>query len=242
MKFVSTFDRYYPYLNDEDIYTIGKVCKKFSKPCLEKLKEINAQKLADEEAEYETIITDDKYITEFSLGKAAAKAIDSLNDKHHVEYFKKEQPPNEVILLTYRILYQLINKEKDILKEKNNEKFWQLFRESMLKHSEGGIGHFIQNEFKNLDFSEENIYRLHLICEGQEERLGPVNIISKKDITAKFICFLIKEALEYIKIVIGVNKNKKVSISVVYKKYLEYIIKKRKENQAILEQLILSES
>ena len=131
-----------------------------------------------------------------------------------------------------------MNKEKDVLKEKDNEKFWKLFRESMLKHSEGGIGQYIQNEFKNLDFSEENIHKVYMLCEGEEEKLGPVNIISKKDLTAKLICFLIKEALEYIKIVIGVNKTKKVSISEVYKKYLEYIIKKRKKNQSIIEQLI----
>jgi len=132
-------------------------------------------------------------------------------------------------------LYQLINKEKDILKENNKEKFWKLFRESMLKNSENGIGNFIKNEFKNLDFSEENIYRLNCLTEGQEERLGPINI-GRKDNTAKFICFLIKNSLEYIKIVIG--RSNKVSNSKVYKNYLEYIIKKREKNKKKLENLL----
>ena len=143
-----------------------------------------------------------KLLIEFTLGKVAQKALEYLNEKDHTEYFQKERAPDEDILLTYRILYQLINKEKDILKENNKEKFWKLFRESMLKNSEKGIGNFILNEFKNLDFSEENIYRLNCLVEGQEERLDPYKIGSKGK-TVKFIIFVIKEALEYIKIVMG---------------------------------------
>ena len=236
MKFISILDKFSPYLTDQDIYSIGKTCSKFYKPCLEKLKEINSQKLSKEQKELESINTgNEKLLSEFTLGKVAVKALENLNQKEHSDYFQNEKAPDDAILLTYRILYQLINKEKDILKEKNNDKFWKLFRENILKNSEKGIGDFIQNEFKNLDFSEENIYRLNCLTEGQEERLGPINI-GKKDNTAKFICFLIKEALEYIKIVIG--KSKKVSNSEVYKKYLEYIIKKREENQKKLENLM----
>ena len=236
MKFISILDKFSPYLTDQDIYSIGKTCSKFYKPCLEKLKEINSQKLSKEQKELEAINTgNEKLLTEFTLGKVAVKALENLNQKEHSDYFQNEKAPDDAILLTYRILYQLINKEKDILNEKNNDKFWKLFRENILKNSEKGIGDFIQNEFKNLDFSEQNIYRLNCLTEGQEERLGPINI-GKKDNTAKFICFLIKEALEYIKIVIG--KSKKVSNSEVYKKYLEYIIKKREENQKKLENLM----
>ena len=236
MKFISILDKFSPYLTDQDIYSIGKTCSKFYKPCLEKLKEINSQKLSKEQKELESINTgNEKLLSEFALGKVAVKALENLNQKEHSDYFQNEKAPDDAILLTYRILYQLINKEKDILNEKNNDKFWKLFRENILKNSEKGIGDFIQNEFKNLDFSEENIYRLNCLTEGQEERLGPINI-GKKDNTAKFICFLIKEALEYIKIVIG--KSKKVSNSEVYKKYLEYIIKKREENQKKLENLM----
>ena len=241
MKFISKLDKYSPYLKEEDLINISKVCKKFSKPCFEKLKEINDQKLSKEEKELETINTEKiNLLTEFNLGKAAVKASESLNDKSHIENFQKEETPNLAIVLTYRILYQLINKEKDILNEKDNVKFWKLFREHLLKNSEKGIGNFIQEEFKNLDFSEQNIEKIYNLCEGQEESLGPINI-GKKDNTAKFFCFLIKEALEYIKISIGTSKTKKTNIGEVYKKYLEYIINKRKENQQKLDKLISKE-
>ena len=238
MKFKSNLDEYSPYLTEEDIFEMGKVCKYFNKPCLAKLKEINSEKLSKIEFKYKDIFNEDRYIKEFTLGKFEFKAIDGLNDNQCIEYFKKEEAPEDIILLIYRILYQLINKEKDILKEKDNQKFWKLFRENILQNSEKGIGYFLQNEFKNLDFSVENIDRLHKLCKGNEEKLGPINIISKRDFTAKLIIFLIKNCLEYINIIIGINKNKRVDISEQYKKYLEYKIKKRKDNQIIIEKMI----
>ena len=230
------FDTFSSFLTEQEIYSIGKTSKKFRKFCLEKLKEINTKKLSKEQKELESINTGyEKLLTELTLGKVSKRCIVNLNEKDHTEYFQNEKAPDEAILLTYRILYQLINKEKNILKENNKEKFWRSFRESMLKNSEKGIGNFIQNEFKNLDFSKENIYRLNCLTEGQEERLGSI-YIGWKDKTAKFISYLIKEALEYIKIFIG--KRKKVPNSEVYKKYLEYIIKKREENKKKLENLL----
>jgi len=226
MKFITNFEKYSPYLTDLDIFTLGKVCKKFNKPCLEKLK----QKI---EKELETINKEGIKLTELTLSKVATKALASLNEKNHMEYFQKEETPEDIVILVYRILLQLINKEKDILNEKDNNKFWKLFREKLLKNSEKGIGDYIQNEFKNLDYSGENIHKLKIMCAGNEEKLGPVHI-GKNDPTAKFICFLIKEALEYIKIFIGSNKNKKVSNSEAYKKYLEYLINKINEKLANL--------
>ena len=114
-----------------------------------------------------------------------------------------------------------------------------LFRENILQNSEKGIGNYIQNEFKNLDFSVENIHKLYLLSEGKELELGPINIINKKDYTAKLISFLIKKPLEYINIIIGTNKYRRAYIGKEYKKYLEYIIKKRKDNQTIIEKLSL---
>ena len=239
MKFISKLDKYSPFLSDQDIYEIGKVSKRFYKPCLEKLKEINLRKLSKEEKELESINeSKEKLITKFTLGKVSGKAIEELNEKNHIEYFQKEKAPEEVILLAYRILFQLINKEKNILKEKNNEEFWKLFRENMLKNSENGIGNYLRHELKYLDFSEENIYKLKCLCEGQEGRLNVINNISKKDYTFKFILFLIRESLEYININIGKYKHKQVIYSEAYNKYLKFIINKRNDNLKKLDNLI----
>ena len=123
------FDTFSSFLTEQEIYSIGKTSKKFRKFCLEKLKEINTKKLSKEQKELESINTGyEKLLTELTLGKVSKKFIENLNEKDHTEYFQNEKAPDEAILLTYRILYQLINKEKNILKENNKEKFWRLFR------------------------------------------------------------------------------------------------------------------
>jgi hypothetical protein len=238
MKFTSSIDKYAPYLTEKDLMKIASVSKEFSKAFLPKVKEINNNKLSKEEKELESIKAE-KPAGEFTIGRLGLKAIENLNDKTHIEFFKKDEIPNFSILVEYRILYQLINKEKDILKASNNEEFWKLFKEHLIKNSEKGIGDYLQNEFKNLDFSEENINKIHLLCEGNEEMLSPANIGKKeKDNPAGYINLLIKDPLEYIGINIGTAKNKKLCNSGPLNKYLEYIIKRRKENAEKLDKII----
>ena len=220
--------------------TISKVSKKFSSSFLQKLKESINKKLTKEEKELETLNTENaKLINEFKLGKLGEKALENLNNKAHIEYFKKDEKLHSSIILEYRILYQLINKEKDILKVQDDNEFLKLFKENIIKNSEKGIGEFLKNEFKNLDFSEENIYKIHYLCEGQETSLSPTNIGKKeKENPAGFINLLIKDPLDYIGININPGKNKKSSNSEVFKKYLEYAIKKRKEDEQKLDKMI----
>ena len=238
MKILSNLDKYSPFLTDKDLLTIASVSKKFSSTFLPKLKENISKKLAKEEKELESITTENvKLLTEFKLSKISEKALGSLNNKIHTEYFQKDEIPNNNIILEYRVLYQLINKEKDILKVPSDIEFFKLFKEHIVKSSEKGIGDFLQNEFKNLDFSEENIYKIHCLCEGKEASLSPANIGKKEnDNPAGYINLLIKDPLEYIGINIGSGKSKKYGEK--YKKYLENIIKKRKEDEQKLDNMI----
>ena len=237
-KILYFLDKYSLFLTNKDLLTIASVSKKFSSTFLPKLKENINLKLSKEEKELESITTDNiKLLTEFKLGKLGEKALGGLNNKIHIEYFQKDEIPNNNIILEYRVLYQLINKEKDLLKVLNNIEFYKLFKENIVKSSEKGIGDFLQNEFKNLDFSEENIYKIHCLCEGQEASLSPANIGKKEnDNPAGYINLLIKDPLEYIGINIGSGKSKKYGE--VFKKYLEYVIKKRKEDEQKLNKMI----
>ena len=238
MKILSNLDKYASFLTNKDLLIIASVSKKFSSTFLPKLKENINQKLSKEEKELESITTENvKLLNEFKLGKLGEKALGSLNNKIHTEYFQKDDIPNNNIILEYRVLYQLINKEKDILKVSNNIEFYKIFKEHIVKSSEKGIGDFLQNEFKNLDFSEENIYKIHSLCEGQEASLSPSNIGKKEnDNPAGYINLLIKDPLEYVGINIGTGKNKKYGE--VFKKYLEYIIKRRKNDEQKLDKMI----
>ena len=214
---------------------ISKVSKEFGKAFLPKLKDYNNQKISKDEKELETIKGDDKKAPAFSLGKAVIKVIETLNDKSNIEYFKKDEVPNEYIVLIYRIIYQIINKEKDMLKVKNNNEFCKSFKEHIIKNSEEkGIGEFLKNELSNLDLSPENVDIIYSLCEGKEEKLNAIN----KEGADKSIFFIIKNILEYIGISLGNAKNKKLPNNEVYQKYLEYIINKRKENVKKLDKII----
>jgi hypothetical protein len=228
-KFTSTIDKYNQFLTDKDRITIAKVSKEFSSAILPKLKEINKQKLSEKEKELETMKTDkSKFTNEFTIGKLGLKALESLNDKSIIDYFKKDEMPNEQVLFIFKIFYQLINKEKDILTKDNNE-FWKLFKENIIKNSEKGIGEYFKNELKNIDFSVENIHKIHNLFDEQKTIINGANI-AKSDNTAGLIFLPIKDALEYIGINLSVGgKNKKLINNEPLQKYYEFIINKRKE-------------
>jgi hypothetical protein len=235
MKILNEIDRYYPFLTGEELLTFSKVSKQFSKTFLPILKKYNNEKIANEEKELEEIKKEEKKISEFKLGKAVLKAIESLNDKNNLEYLKNYETPNEYVILLYRIAFQLINKEKDILKIKDNNEFWKLCKENIIKNSEEkGIGEFLKNEFSNLDFSPVNINTIYSLCEGKEEKLMPL----KKEGVDGLIFFLVRYTLEYIGINIGNAKNKKVRANDTFQKYLEFSINKRKENSNKLDKII----
>ena len=158
MKFLSEIDKCRPFLTDSDLLKISKISKEFSKNCLTKLKESNNQKISKEEKELEDLNANSANLqNELTFNKLFSKSIENLKSKEDPDYLKKDEVPNEYVLLIYRILLQLINKEKEILKVKDNKEFWKLFKECIIKNSEKGLGAYIENEFKNLDFTEENI-------------------------------------------------------------------------------------
>lgn len=164
-------------------------------------------------------------ITQFTISKIGIKAIETLNTSKELEYFQSDEMPGQQILLIFRVLYQFINKEKEILEVKEDNQFWKLLKENIIKNSDKGLGEFLQNEFNNIDYSVENIHKIHCLCEGKERLLNPM-AIPKKDNAPKFISLLLKELLEYIGINVG-NKAETKCNHEIRQKYLEYIIKKR---------------
>ena len=221
------------HLTGEELLKVSLLSKEFNKAYLPKIKEYNNQIILKEEKELEEVKADDKKLTEFSFGKAGLKAVENLNEESHIEYFKKDEVPNDSDILLCRICYQLINKEKDMLNVTNDTEFWKLFKEHILKNCEDKIGDYLKKELTNADFSPENADKVYSLCKGKEEKLKPVN----KENTYGYIFFLVKHTLEYMGISIGLA-NKKLENTEAYQKYLEYRINKRKENDKKLEQKI----
>lgn len=244
MKFLSSLDRYYPFLTESDLISISQVNKEFSISAIEKLKEINSSKLKDAEREknflktkYESDCT--KEITAFSLTRGASKAVSMLNEEKNFSIIEKNQIIlRDDIIFVYRLMYQLINKNENLIlnfKKKfvDKEEYWNLVREDLLKNSgDKKIGDYLDGAFKNLDFSDENVFRVKNFCDGHVAGLNGSHI-SKVDNTTGLLFFLVKDALEYI----GILFTKKTQNAVIFKA-LEYCILKRKENNELLDKIL----
>ena len=170
---------------------------------------------------------------EFILTRGASKAIELLNDKLYFKLFKNENFPNIEIIIVYKIYFQLVNKEKNIIEENDIEIFWKKVKEYFLNKNNNNIqiGNLLENQFKQLDFSKENFVKIYNLCEGKINKLTPV-YYSKICATTGLFIFLIKDALEYLGII---NDKKKTQINRMYQNlcFLLEIKKKEFENEKI---------
>ena len=164
---------------------------------------------------------------EFLLTRGSLKAIELLNDKLYFKLFKNENFPNIEIIIVYRIYFQLVNKEKNIIEENDIEIFWKKVKEYFINKNNNNIqiGNLLENQFKQLDFSKENFVKIYNLCEGKINKLTPV-YYSKICATTGLFIFLIKEALEYFGII---NDKKKTQINRIYQNLCFLLEIKKKE-------------
>ena len=225
-KTILKLHEFAPFLTYSELLKVASISKAFKKNCLPKIKEMNKKQLEEEKKELEALKANSTNpITQFTLSKIALKAIEHLNYNKELEYFKNDEVPTQQILLLLRVLFQFINKEKEILEVKEDNQFWKLLKENIIENSEKGLGEYLKYEFYDIVCSVENIYKIDCLCEGKEKILSPI-AIQKKDNTPKIISILVKELLEYIGISVGIKDEKRCNQE-IRKKYLEYIIKKR---------------
>ena len=166
--------KFAPFLTYSELLKVASISNEFKKESLPKMKEMNNQQLEEEKKELEALKANPTNpITQLTLTKIAVKAIESLNNSKELEYFQSDEVPTQQILLLLRVLYQFINKEKEILQVKEDSQFWKLLKENIIKNSEKGLGEYLQNEFNTIDYSTENIHKIHCLCEGKEKILNP---------------------------------------------------------------------
>jgi hypothetical protein len=153
----------------------------------------------------------------FSLSKDSLRALELLNSETYNNIFKEEILKDEKnsIILIYRILFQLIDKE-ELVELKSDKKFWEKTRNFILENNEGKTGNFIREYISEFDFTYKNIYRLKKLVRGNEDKIKPL-IYEKICKTTGIITFIIKDSLEYCGIIFN---NKKTMPSIVIN-YLE---------------------
>jgi len=147
----------------------------------------------------------------FALTRGAIKAVELLNESLYYKLFTEGPIPNEDIILTYRIFFQLLNM-KDYVNIKDNSEFWKKVCEYFVSESNSKLGSMVTGLVKNIDFSIENIYKVSKLVGNNTSKMTP-NYFSKMCGTTGLFIFLIKDALEYS----GILIDKKTPVSRLYK-------------------------
>ena len=157
----------------------------------------------------------------FTLSKGSIKALELLNSESYNKIFKEKklEKPKDSIILIYRILFQLIDKE-ELVEIKNDKLFWEKTRNFILGNNEGKTGNFIKDYISEFDFTYKNIYKLKKLVIGNEDKIRPL-IYENICKTTSFITFVVKDSLEYCGII---HNNKKTMPSIVFD-YLENLKK-----------------
>ncbi len=134
-----------------------------------------------------------KPLTEFTIGRSAAKALKLLNQEKYKELFKSEKIPQEDILLPYRIYFTFMN-QKEVMTMEDAD-FWKECCKFFLSDAE--TGDFISNSVKSFNFSDETLFQIYRLTINKDKKLLP-SFYSKICSTTGIVIFLIKDTLEYI--------------------------------------------
>ena len=203
---------------------------------IEQLKTLNTYNIkesANELNEFKSKHKEEEYkaaVPPFQFGKAVMKTIDKLNDEKLYSYFESKEVPNKDILLIYRLFLQFTNKDKNEMKNKNDNELWQLIKDKIYSNKKDKLAEHVKELTKDLDLSDQNIKLVDDMTKNCKEKLSPKNF--NNNLTTSAFSMLIKELLEYSGIITG----KKTPLQMEYKK-LEYNLKSYKDKEEKLNKM-----
>ena len=153
-----------------------------------------------------------KKFSEFQISRGAAKAVELLNNPLYSKLFKKPvlEKNVEEICKVYRTLFTLLGEYK-IANIPEDEYFWVKCTEYLNNKSEGKIGSFILEKFKNVTFDKKKIVLINKFLVGMKKKINP-NYFPKICGTTGLLIFLIKDALEYCGVIINDKKTQPARI------------------------------
>lgn len=146
------------------------------------------------------------------MTRGAIKAVELLNESLYFKLFEGANS-NDDIILPYRIFFQLIDSPIAAIPDKVD--FWSKTCEFFAKERDGKLGTMVTNLVKNINYSDENIYKITKLVGNNSSKISP-NYFSKMCGTTGLFIFLIKDALEYS----GIIPDKKTPPSRIMKNYL----------------------
>lgn len=129
-----------------------------------------------------------------------------MNQEIYFSRFTQPEIPNSDIILIYKIFFQVINQNTNILKIKDEKTLWKNICDIFKTKANGKLGDFINELLTTVDFSNENLFKLSKLCQDHLSKLTPIYYSKQCSTTGLFI-FIVKEALEYG----GIIQDKKTS-------------------------------
>jgi len=147
-----------------------------------------------------------KKYNEFQVSRGAVKAVELLNNPLYSKLFKKPvlDKNSEEICKIYRTLFILLGEYK-IANIPEDDYFWIKCTEYLNNKSNGKIGTFILDKFKNITFDKQKIVLMNKYLIGMKKIINP-NYFPKICGTTGLLIFLIKDALEYCGVIINDKK------------------------------------
>ena len=153
-----------------------------------------------------------KNLTEFQASRGGIKAVELLNNELYGKLFKKPilEKNAEEICIIYRVLFALFGEYK-IATIYGDQLFWIKCTEYLINNSNGKIGTFIVDKFKDITFEHKKIFLLNKLLIGAKKNINPT-YYSKICGTTGLLIFIIKDALEYCGVIINEKKTQPARI------------------------------
>ena len=153
-----------------------------------------------------------KNLVEFQASRGGIKAVELLNNELYGKLFKKPilEKNAEEICVIYRILFTLFGEYK-IATIYGDQVFWIKCTEYLISNSNGKIGTFIVDKFKDITFEHKKIFLLNKLLVGIKKNINPT-YYSKICGTTGLLIFIIKDALEYCGVIISEKKTQPARI------------------------------
>jgi len=158
--------------------------------------------------------------------RGALKALSLLNEPEYQKIFDDDTIPSSDLILVYKIYFQLINKDTDIINLIHNSSDEALIWENIFKYIKSNteddkLGDLFKEELNNMDCSIENIFNLINIVNQNKnkDKLNPL-FYSKLCPTTGLLIFLIKESLDYLG-VLESNKTPPQRLIQIYQHYID---------------------
>jgi hypothetical protein len=153
-----------------------------------------------------------KNLVEFQASRGGIKAVELLNNELYGKLFKKPilEKNSEEICIIYRVLLALFGEYK-IATIFGDQLFWIKCTEYLINNSNGKIGTFIVDKFKDITFEHKKIFLLNKLLVGIKKNINPT-YYSKICGTTGLLIFIIKDALEYCGVIINEKKTQPARI------------------------------